>query len=365
MTDYLGLLKNERKETPYSHHSETMEKIDFVLPWVDGSDPVWHAEKQKWEDLSKVEKGSTDDANSDCRYRDDGLLRYWFRGVEKFAPWVNRIHFGTCGQKLDWLDENHPKLNLVNHEDFIPPEYLPTFNVRPIDMNYHRIMELSEHFVIFNDDVFLLQPVNEDFFFRAGNPVLDANLRYTNTVGWYNWSRVMFNDYCIVNSSFDTGATIWNNRRKWFCIKELGYKRVRRNILCYLANKALPVGAYGHVALPHLKSSFLELWEKHAAVLEQTSMQKFRSDDQVNQWLLCAWNQAKGSFYPANAKKRGLYIEVDSDAVDWICEVIRNQDYPQVCVNDSKSNIQPEYCARKLEEAFDAIMPEKSEYEKN
>ena len=31
------------------------------------------------------------------RYRDWDLLRYWFRGVERFAPWVRRIHFVTWG----------------------------------------------------------------------------------------------------------------------------------------------------------------------------------------------------------------------------------------------------------------------------
>lgn len=341
-----------------------MEKIDFVLPWVDGSDPVWRAEKQKWEVLSKGEMNALDDANLDCRYRDDGLLRYWFRGVEKFTPWVNRIHFVTCGQKPDWLDETHPKLDMVKHGDYIPSRYLPTFNSNTIELNYHRITNLAEKFVLFNDDTFLSQPVNEDYFFKDGQPVLDTNLRYTNTIGYNNWSRVLFNDYCVLNSSFDTEASVRKNRRKWFSVKELGCKRASRNFLCYMANRTLPVSAYGHVALPHLKTSFVELWEKHPTILEQSSIRKFRSDDQVNQWLLCAWNQAKGCFYPAIGKRRGGCFEVDLESVDWICELIRDQSVPQICVNDSSSNTHPEECAIKLAEAFDAILPEKSKFEK-
>lgn len=63
-----------------------MSKIDFVVMWVDGNDPEWQKEKQKF---------SVDD-NADgsiYRYRDFGLLKYWFRGVEKFAPWVNNVYF--------------------------------------------------------------------------------------------------------------------------------------------------------------------------------------------------------------------------------------------------------------------------------
>ena len=61
-------------------------KIDFVVPWVDGNDPEWR--KQKNEYLP----GKVPDSGSD-RYRDMGTLRYWFRAVEKYAPWVNKDIF--------------------------------------------------------------------------------------------------------------------------------------------------------------------------------------------------------------------------------------------------------------------------------
>ena len=53
-----------------------MEKIDFVLPWVDGQDPQWRAEKKRYEAVGSV---ACEDANDECRYRDFGLLRYCFR----------------------------------------------------------------------------------------------------------------------------------------------------------------------------------------------------------------------------------------------------------------------------------------------
>ncbi len=89
-----------------------------------------------------------EDANADCRYRDYGLLRYWFRSVERFAPWVNRMFFVTCGQKPEWLDENNPRLRLVNHADYIPAACLPTFQSNTIELNLHRIPDLSERFVL-------------------------------------------------------------------------------------------------------------------------------------------------------------------------------------------------------------------------
>ena len=46
--------------------------IDIVILWVDGSDPAWQAQKRKY--LPPEEK----DSNSANRYRDWGLLPYWF-----------------------------------------------------------------------------------------------------------------------------------------------------------------------------------------------------------------------------------------------------------------------------------------------
>ena len=75
---------------------KTVEKIDFVIAWVDGNDPEWQARKRKYEG-----KAGEDDRPE--RYRDWGLLRYWFRGVEKFAPWCGKV-FLVCDQEApDWL----------------------------------------------------------------------------------------------------------------------------------------------------------------------------------------------------------------------------------------------------------------------
>ena len=59
----------------------------------------------------------------------------------------------------EWLNTKHPKLNIVCHEDFIPQKFLPTFNSHTIEWNFHRIPGLTEQFVYFNDDMFLLKPV--------------------------------------------------------------------------------------------------------------------------------------------------------------------------------------------------------------
>ncbi len=58
-----------------------------------------------------------------------------------------------------------PRINLVDHRDILPAEALPTFNSHAIETSLHRIEGLAEHFVYFNDDVFLGRPARPETFF--------------------------------------------------------------------------------------------------------------------------------------------------------------------------------------------------------
>ena len=93
-----------------------MNKIDFVVTWVDGNDPVWQEKKSSYDGSVNTSKQSM---NSVKAYREWGTFKYWFRGVEKFAPWVNKVYLVTDQQKPSWLELNSDKLVLVDHTEII------------------------------------------------------------------------------------------------------------------------------------------------------------------------------------------------------------------------------------------------------
>src|SRR5699024_9785954 len=125
--------------------------------------PEWQKEKMLYDESNKGDKRN-------IRFRDWDNLQYWFRGVEKYAPWVNKIHFVTWGHIPEWLNTNNPKLNIVKHEDFLEERNLPVFNSRAIEINLHRIPNLAEKFVYFNDDMFITKPVKKKDFFENQLP---------------------------------------------------------------------------------------------------------------------------------------------------------------------------------------------------
>ncbi|MCD7750773.1 MAG: Stealth CR1 domain-containing protein [Lachnospiraceae bacterium] len=142
------------------------EEIDLVIPWVDGADPSWRKQRKHYE--SEDEKKN----NTNSFYRDWGLMRYWFRGVERNLPWIHKIYFVTWGHTPPWLNGTHPKLSIVKHEDYIPSEFRPTFSTNPIELNQHRIKGLSEQFIYANDDTFLLVDLNQTITLKMDSHVI-------------------------------------------------------------------------------------------------------------------------------------------------------------------------------------------------
>ena len=138
------------------------EKIDFVVLWLDSTDPKWIASYNQY----RPEKPIQDVA----RFRNWDIFRYWFRSVERYAPWVHKVYLVTNGTFPEWINPDCEKLALIKHSDFIPQKYLPTFNSTTIELNIGRINALSEHFVYFNDDMFINAPVEPEYYFKDGLP---------------------------------------------------------------------------------------------------------------------------------------------------------------------------------------------------
>ncbi len=333
---------------------EVTEKIDFVMLWVDGNDPQWQRRRALY---SSDEK---DNGSAGNRFRDWGLLRYWFRGVERFAPWVNRIFFVTDGQVPSWLNREHPRLRLVSHKEYIPEKYLPTFNSNVIELWMHRIPDLGEHFVLFNDDVYLTAPVLQKDFFRNGLPVESALLDLiTATDPEDCFPYILNNIFAVINSHFDKKQVIRKNAGKFFTVK-YGADLVR-NLLLF------PFQYFScfrdlHITSSYCKSTFVKVWEEEGDLLEQCGRNRFRSKSDLSHWLMKSWQICEGNFYP-RSRRWGRHFELGDDDLDLICRSIEKEKYRAVCLNDSSEWIDFDSTKARLEESFARTFPACSQFE--
>lgn len=341
-------------------------EIDFVVTWVDGSDPAWRREKAEYlkrEPLrEQKDSAGIQSDDSEERYRDWELLKYWFRGVEKFAPWVRKIHLITWGHLPDWLDERNPRLHVVRHEDYIPGEYLPVFNSNVIEIYMHRIEGLARRFVYFNDDMFLIGKVSREDFFRDGKPCdMLAFQPIVANPGNPVMSHLYLNNTLTLAKYFSKRENVMQNPLHYF---RPGYPPLY--FFYNLLELAFPLytGFYTvHGPSPFLKETFAEVWEKEGKALAEMSANRFRSESDLTPYLFREWQKLSGNFHPVNVQKSFGYYNL-SENNSSLLRTIKGQKKKIICINDGRIQGDFQRIKTELAEAFLQIVPEPCQFEK-
>lgn len=323
--------------------------IDFVVTWVDGNDKAWLERKNKYD------IGRESDINTDIRYRDYGLFKYWFRAIEKNAPWVNKVYLVTEGHLPEWLNKDCEKLVIIKHSDYIPDKYLPTFSSNPIELNLHRIKSLSEQFVLFSDDVFLMKETRPSHFFKNGLPK-DLGI-LSPVIPDKKFSNTIFNDVRLINRHFNKSKVLRSNLGKFFNVK---YGLSLYRTFCMLPWRKF-TGFYNiHVTSALLKSTFEKVWVEEYDELDQTSSNKFRTIGDVNHWAMKYWQIASGYFSPMSPNWGKSYTLNEFSKLK---SNIQNEKNTVICINDDYNVKDYEEKMEKLADTFEEKFPQKSEFE--
>lgn len=135
--------------------------VDIVYTWVDNQDIEWVAKKNKYLPNIETLVSSIDNA----RFENHNELYYSILSVRKYLPWIRNIFIITDKQTPNWLKKSD-NIKIIDHKEIIDSQYLPTFNSHVIEANLHKISDLSEYFIYFNDDVLVARPLSKYHFFR-------------------------------------------------------------------------------------------------------------------------------------------------------------------------------------------------------
>ncbi len=349
-----------------------VEKIDIVLPWVDGNDPIWREKKEQY-------LLNSNELNNEDRYRDWDNLHFIFRGIEEFMPWINNVFFITYGHLPKWLNTNHSKLKIIKHEDYMPKEFLPTFSSHSIELNLHRIKNLSEKFIYFNDDFFILKPIRKEEFFKNNLPVdmaimdmaHDGIIRHIDS---NNIDIISKNHNRHISPKLVKRRIVLDNFSKWF---NLGYGKYNFQNLLLMYFRFFTGFKINHHPQSYLKSTFNNVWEIEKELLEKVSQNKFRTNEDVNQYLFRYWQLVKGNFVPANKKNfidaRAFGVIRTLENANQISKDIKSNRYKFYCINDgtsigrfTKESISQENFKLSkilINQSLEKILPKKSSYE--
>jgi glycosyltransferase involved in cell wall biosynthesis len=313
--------------------------IDIVYTWVDGDDPEWNrAREQRLAGLAgthAAETAQTRESSGQARFVSRNELRYSLRSVNLYAPWVRRIHLVTAGQVPDWLDVDHPMINLVDHADILPPDALPTFNSHAIETSLHLIPGLAEHFVYFNDDFFLGRPIRpEALFSPAGLP---ATFMAPTTIGLTD-----------LPDSPPYLKAAWNNRR-----------------LLHSAFNQVITHNLAHVPYPHRRFTLENLGERFPDALAATARAPFRSDTDVSTLSSLAqhYGLMTGTSYVGEASR--AYVNVSNSDLDWQLKKTLQRDQDFICLADHHDHaLNPERLNRTLQAFMESYFPTPAPWER-
>lgn len=330
-----------------------MVEIDLICPWLDEKDPAWQQERNQY--------ASPELYNSEWMFREWELMRYWFRGVERALPWIRKVHFVTWGHLPPWLNTEHPKLNIVRHEEFIPKAYLPTFNSIVISVNIHRIPGLAEQFIYTNDDFYFLDRVTPEEYFQNGLPCDQLHIKPITEVCTDNFGYILWNNISCLNEHFDLQTCMTQHKDQWFadCYsdKVLADNRMAASL------RHFPGFDCPHLPQPYLKSSFTAVWEKAHARLNYACKQKFRTWSAHSEWLMRYWQLASGNFVPY-VRQGGRAISLDLEK-EKIKETLLSAKNRVVCLNEGTQTL--DFISRReyLKKLFERVLPQKSAFEKD
>ena len=290
------------------------------------------------------------------------MMQYWFRAIETYAPWIRKVHFVTWGHLPKFLNPEYEKIHIVTHRDIIPEDALPTYNSGGIEMNIYKIEDLAEHFIFFNDDIFLTRPCSPDDFFdvKTGFPRVKAIEMPLRFVGIHPWQTVVSNDMGCINSvlkKHDAPFRIGKNISRCYSLKE--------NIRNVISRFAFPEYFLGyknyHGPIPLLKSTGIRLSHELAGPFHDTIYHRFRQDTDINNWMVHWYQAASGDFSPK--KTNNIYFSATSSNAAAIAKIIRERSEESICINDGDDLENWEEIAKTIREAFSEALPAKSGYE--
>lgn len=290
--------------------------IDYVVPMVFPRDRAW---RKTYASLMGSDLNEHDH-NMYVRFRSWGTEELLIRSVIRFMPWLRRIYIivasGSQCRFMPWVDglmnsrdAHTPEVRVVTHKEFIPEQFLPTFNSRAIEMFLHRIPGLSDYFIYGNDDMIPLSPLAKEDFFRCVH----------DDYGWHLLPCQRMKEKVLPENL---------NNFQLACLAGLNF--VGSEFGQHFSNTML---RGGHTLAPIMRSSCLHLWQRGSQAIE-ASISSMRTIKNFNQYIY-SWYQHFSGQYIEHLPPHSM-AGVKS-GVQHTLDVIARPDCGVVCINDHES----------------------------
>ncbi|MEV7990709.1 stealth family protein [Streptomyces sp. NPDC086077] len=309
--------------------------VDVVYTWVDGEQPEMRAKRAQYQERGTAE--ILDKETNASRYTSHDELKYSLRSLAMYADFVRHIYIVTDGQKPHWLDDSAEGITVVDHRDIFPEDVLPVFNSHAIETRLHHIPGLSEHYLYFNDDVFVGRRITPEHFFHGSGLM-----------------KIPVSPLKIGVGKPHSEETATNSASK--------------NVRALLLEKfgRMTTNNFMHTPLPQQRETLLALEELFPEDVTRTMASRFRSptDIAMTAPLLYQYSLMTGRGVPGKFGFR--YVNISRpDAESRLDDLRQNRRFDFFCLNDV--DVPPQERARvsvRMNQFLENYFPFPSPYEK-
>lgn len=290
--------------------------ISYVFPYVDNTDPVWRADHKKYGNGREISR---------TRSRDEGALKYVFRGLAECMPWLDEVVLlvNYPSQAPDWLQG----VRVVTAEEFIPKRYLPVFNSNAVEMFLPNIPNLSEKIIYGNDDYFPCAVSTEGEWFssedgapRIGYLITPQQKSVFDLMLQADWNFVAAREGTSIPSPYFV----------------------------------FPL----HGPQPILRSTLEEFDKKYGAQVKQT-VTRFRQLDNRTQKVF--FDYAIATHQAVWCSRGDGYCEPKRDYLDKLVKMLWDGKQPSVCINNTEND--EEAVVKSIPTILEKRWPKKCKYE--
>ena len=309
--------------------------IDLVYLWVDGNDPKWQAKRNAF--LERKVENSLSSFNG--RYVNNDELKYSLRSVERYAPWIRKIFIVTDDQTPEWLDIENPKIKIIDHKEILPAESLPCFNSNVLEHFLYKISNLSEYFILSNDDTFFNKIVSPTTFFgKDGFPIIRLTRKPFRRFRWFLREQIFKNPHKLYSKALFNAAELVKQKFGFF------YNGLpHHNIDSYLKSDCIRVAE--------------QIFKNE---IDHTKMNHIRNANDIQRivYSYVALAEKRGHLrYVSNDESLHIHIQKDRHF-----EKLKKFNPTFFCINDTE--YADDNDRMKLKVWLSTRFPEKSEFEK-
>ncbi|WP_234382476.1 stealth family protein [Streptomyces dysideae] len=278
--------------------------VDVVYTWVNGEEPEMRAKRARYQEHGIAE--ILDKETNASRYTSHDELKYSLRSLAMYADFVRHIYLVTDGQQPHWLDDRDPGITVVDHRDIFPQDVLPVFNSHAIETRLHHIPGLSEHYLYFNDDVFVGRRVSAEHFFHGSGLM-----------------KIPVSPLKIGVGKPHAEETATNSASK----------NVRRLLLEKFGR--MTTNNFMHTPLPQQRQTLQSIEELFPEDIRRTTASRFRSPQDLAMTAPLLYQYALMTGHGVQGKYSFRYVNISRpDAEARLADLRRNRRFDFFCLND-------------------------------